>query len=156
MTVWAQQHPAIRATLNPALVAAVIGWAAGGYRRERNTGLPWPLGFVVPALILHAPTRTALPRRVNRRLLLWRQQEELLLEEFPQRCLTLRPYVRAGLRTGLTYSLLSVQGPYLVGAVPSVPADDQLYEFQQSATFVGRWFAHISEATIMAQLGVRL
>src|SRR4051794_26279173 len=104
MTTWGEQHPAIRATLNPILLAGVIGWAARGYQRERASGIPWPLAYTIPPMVLHTPTRQVLPSRVSRQFLQWRQENDLLMDNFPDRCWALKPHVERALRVGVRLS----------------------------------------------------
>jgi hypothetical protein len=113
LTAWAQQPPAVRATLNPMLVGAVVVWASNAYRGVAGDLLPWPLAFVVPALVLHEPTRRALPKAASKRLLVWQRENEELVAELPARCLALKPFTSAGLRAALRHDLLQAEGSAL-------------------------------------------
>jgi hypothetical protein len=154
-TRWMQDPTAIRATLNPALIACVIGWSAKGYYSIAGQGLPWPLAHVVASVILHSPTREALPRSTARRLLGWRRENELLLADAPRRAVALRPYVDLGLRVGLRTSTLAFEGATLRGRARQPSQNSELADLARSATMLGRWFAPIPTATVMAQFGMR-
>lgn len=154
MTAWQDQPPAIRATLNPLLVAGVLAWTSSGYRTASHASMPWPLAFVAPALVLHMPTRQALPGAASKRLLAWRDENDLLVAGLPSRCAALRPFVQAGIRAGLRHRLLVLDGPGVGGALPPKRAPSELQELAKAAALVGRWLGPLALPTVFAQLGV--
>lgn len=154
MTAWARQPPAVRATLNPVLVGAVVAWASNAYRGVSGDPLPWPLAFVVPALVLHEPTRRALPGAASKRLLVWQRENEELVAGLPARCLALKPFTSAGLRAALRHGLLQADGAALRSGPVRAAAPGPLVVTQRSAALVGRWFAPLPTATVLAQLGM--
>ncbi|MGY2066194.1 three component ABC system middle component [Blastococcus sp. SYSU DS0619] len=155
MTRWQDQPAALRATLNPLLVAGVLAWSSRAYQ-EASDGdpMPWPLAFVTPALVLHVPSRTALPGSTAKRLLTWRDENDLLVSALPSRCTALRTYNRAGLRAGLRHGLLAIDGAGLRGLLPSSRTPGDLRELQRASALIGRWFAPLPTATVLATLGM--
>ena len=154
MTAWQEQPPAIRATLNPLLVAGVLAWTSNGYRAAVNTAMPWPLAFVTPALVLHAPSRQALPGAASKRLLTWRDENDILIAGLPARCVALRPFVQAGLRVGLRHRLLVLEGIGIRSTLPQGRTPVELREIARAAALVGRWLAPLPVPAVLAQLGV--
>lgn len=155
MTAWQEQPPAIRATLNPLLVAGVLAWTSNGYRDAVNTAMPWPLAFVTPALVLHTPSRQALPGAASKRLLTWRDENDILVAELPARCAALQPFIRAGLRAGLRHRLMVLDGTGIRSLLPrSRPPPTELREIARAAALVGRWLAPLPVPAVLAQLGV--
>jgi hypothetical protein len=155
MTRWREQPPAVRATLNPLLVAGVLAWSSRAYQETADRQpMPWPLAYVVPALVLHAPSRDALPGSAAKRLLAWRDENDLLVAGLPARCLALRPFTRAGLRAGLRHELLQLDGAGLRGLLPPTRTPRDLQGLQRSSALVGRWLAPLPTATVLATLGV--
>ncbi|MGY5884350.1 three component ABC system middle component [Modestobacter lacusdianchii] len=155
MTRWDEQPPAVRATLNPLLVAGVLSWSSRAYQETADRQpMPWPLAFVVPSLVLHAPSRDALPGSTAKRFLAWRDENDLLVAGVPARCLALRPFTRAGLRAGLRHRLLEINGAGLRGLLPPARTPSDLQALQRSSALVGRWLAPLPTATVLATLGV--
>jgi hypothetical protein len=121
--------------------------------------LPLAFGFLVAPLILHPPTRQALPR-VNARLAIWADDHPLLRAEWRQRAPHLTETTRRALRFGIRYDLL-VLAPsgIIVGnefADLREPADPDAHDCWRAAERLGRWLKRTgSPATVLALLGVR-
>lgn len=154
MTQWAQRSRIPATYLNPAVIAAVIAAAAGGYEPAAKRPMIWPMAFIVSPLILHRPTRDALPRSAVSHLATWVSKNPTLRAGFPERARLLSPSVSEGLRFGLRYRMLSVRGGALSGSVRR-PTDPELATLLKQAGLVGRWLAKIEQpATIFAIFGV--
>jgi hypothetical protein len=154
MTAWPDRSRVRAAYLNPALVAAVLAAAARGYESAAQRPMVWPMAFLVGPLVLHRPTRQALPRTTATHLSAWTSRNTLLRAGLPARAQALTPTVREGLRFGLRHGLLTVDGGALHGALPSTK-DKELSELLNSARLVGRWLAKTDQpATVFAILGV--
>lgn len=154
MTSWSDQPPALAATLNPVLLGTVLAWGAGGYFTRAGRAMPWPLAFVIPAMVLHPDTRAALPAAVSKRLLVWRRENEELVAGLPARCLSLKPYTSMGFRAGLRHGLLVVEGAGLKSGMRPADTPEELAHVQRSAALVGRWLAPLPPVTVLAQLGM--
>lgn len=143
--------------LNPALLALLLREAADGYRSEHTSAMAWPLAFVAAPMVLHGPTRDALPRTVATHLSTWAGAHHLLVAGLPARARSLATPVRAGLRLGLRHALLEIDnaGGLLPGRVrPGAPAGT-LLQLHQSARLVGRWLGRSNEpSTVFALLRV--
>lgn len=148
-----------RALFNPAFVAALIGRAATAHQSERDAPLPVALGYLVAPIVLHTPTRQALPR-VNARLAKWADDHQLLRAELRWRAPHLSDITRGGLRFGLRYDLLALTATGL-GAGRAfqrlrAPMDGEAAECWKAAELLGRWLPRAGPpATILALLGVR-
>lgn len=142
--------------LNPALLAILLREAAGGYVADRGP-MAWPLAFAAAPLILHGPTRRALPRRASQHLSTWAQAHSELVAGLPPRARSLAPPVRAGLRTGLRTGLLALDDGGLVpGDAPLRRGAGALLELQRAAGLVGRWMGRSKEpVTVFALLGLQ-
>lgn len=154
MSAWQEQPPAVRATLNPLLIAGVLAWTSEAYQRRAGAPMPWPLAFVTPSLVLHTPSRQALPKAASRRLLAWREEHAELVAGVPDRCLALRPFIQAGLRAGLRHRLLTLEGAGVRGSLPASRTPPELQDLRTSAALVGRWLAPMPVPAVLAQLGV--
>jgi hypothetical protein len=155
MTSW-PERPRIQATmLNPALIAAIEAAAARDYERAGEHAMSWPLAFLVAPLVLHRPTRQALPRDTRTHLSTWVARNPLLRAGFPPRARTLAPLVREGIRFGIRERVLSVEAGTLHGSISTASADEELERLLKSAGLVGRWLAKTEQpSTAFALLGV--
>lgn len=117
----------------------------------------WPLSFVVAPLVLHRPTRNALPSSTRTHLPKWVTDHPVLVAGLPARSKSLVPAVREGLRFGLRHSLLTLDN----GRLHAVQTREQrvqgeLRELLRRAALVGRWTAKSeSPSTVFALLGMR-
>ena len=158
---WSQRPLEERALFNPAFMARIVRAAAEGYSREATEGLPFPLAFLVPPIVLHRPTRVALPRAITTNLLVWLDQNAYLRQTFPARARAVLGAGREGLVVGLASGLISrerarIVAPPLPRRKPGLFSTSQTEEILARALFVGRWFARSGDvATIYAQWGVK-
>lgn len=144
--------------LNPALVALLAREAAAGYGSEHGAAMAWPLIFVAMPMVLHGPTREALPRTTATYLPNWAAANPLLTAGLAPRARSLAGHVRTGVRFGLRHGLLELDGGggLLPGpARPGAP-EGSLLALHRSALLVGRWFGRSAEpASVFSVLRVR-
>lgn len=172
---WSDRASVPSAMLNPALVACVVAEAAREFGRtaaRRARGgrpgpvtplpLPFPLAFVAVPMVLHRPTREALPSTTRTYLSVWAGREPVLRAGVGVRAASLAEVTREGLRFGVRHQVLDLLGGGLQvrkGAVRSSAAVEpsrDVADLMYSAGFVGRWFAVTGRpSTVMDVLGVR-
>jgi hypothetical protein len=152
---WAGRSHVEATLLNPALLATLIAQAAWAYEREAWP-MSWPLAFLVPPIVLHRPTRAALPRDTRTHLSTWVSREPVLRAGFPARATAMAPLVREGLRFGLRHGALTTTGGRIGGVALESPPPGELRTLLRTAGLVGRWFAKTDQpSTVFALLGVR-
>lgn len=156
MKPWADR-PRVEATmLNPALFATLIAVAARDYEANAGEAMIWPLGFLLPPLVLHRPTRDSLPTSTRTHFSTWVRREPLIRAGFPARAADLTALTREGLRVGLRAGVLTIDGGRLAGRLTTGTADGELAEILKVAALVGRWLAKLDQpSTAFALLGVR-
>jgi Family of unknown function (DUF6521) len=93
---------------NPALIAVIIAAAANQYEETCGFAMPWPLSFLVTPMVLHAPTREALPRTSRTSLAKWVSDNAVLSAGFPARASHMGPTVREGVRFGLREQMFAL------------------------------------------------
>lgn len=154
MTAWTER-PRVEATLlNPALLAVLLAAAARDYQTEAAR-MPWPLAFLIPPLVLHRPTRDALPRDTRTHLSTWIRRKPLLRAGFPDRAAAMVPLTREGIRLGLRAGVLAREGSDLIGHLDAEPPSGELRQLVRRAALVGRWLAKTDQpSTVFALLGV--
>jgi len=154
MKRWAERSRIEATLLNPALIALLISEAAREYEREAGP-MSWPLTFLVPPLVLHRPTRDALPRDTRTHLSTWISREPLLRAGFPERAAAMTPLAREALRFGLRHGLLEVLEGNVRGLPSRTPPRGELRLLVSKAGLVGRWLAKTDQpSTVFALLGV--
>jgi hypothetical protein len=156
MRTWTQR-PRIEATLlNPALFASLLSVAADGYASRSEVDMSWPLSFLVAPLVLHRPTREALPSRISTHLPTWLGREPVIRAGFPGRAQGLAPLTREGLRLGLRTGALQLEDGRLRGSLSIPDSEGDLRDILNSAHFVGRWLTKLhQQSSAFALLGVR-
>jgi hypothetical protein len=155
MTAWTDRPHLAATMLNPALVAVMESVAAREYERTSHRAMAWPVAFLVAPLVLHRPTREALPRDTRTYLSTWVSRHSLLRAGFPERAKSLAPVVREGLRFGLHSQVLSIENSTLRGVLSPDAIDGELGALLRKAGLVGRWLAKTNEpSTAFSLLGV--
>ncbi|MFE3645520.1 three component ABC system middle component [Streptomyces sp. NPDC059169] len=157
MPSWTQRPQASAAFLNPALMAAIAATAARDYERESSGRLmPWPMAFVVAPLVLHRPTRRALPSSTRTHLTNWVADHAALVAGLAPRSTSLAPAVREGLSFGLRHQMLAIEDGHLKGKLSKSRAQGELADLIKAASLIGRWTAKSDNpSTVFALLGVR-
>ncbi|OIV39290.1 hypothetical protein BIV57_00090 [Mangrovactinospora gilvigrisea] len=157
MASWTQRPQASAAFLNPALVAVVEATAARDFERESSGRLmPWPMAFLVAPMVLHRPTRQALPSSTRTHLPNWIADHPALVAGIAARSASLIPAVREGLRFGLRHQMLAVEQGHLKGTVANSRSSGELAQLIKAASLIGRWTARSDNpSTVFSLLGVR-
>lgn len=159
MRTWDERSIEQAGLFNPAFLAVVLALASRG--AGDDGGLAWPLAFLAVPLVLHRPSREALPRGVTTTLPVWIERTPEVRIGFAQRARDLAPLTREGARLGLAAGSMQLVGDRLQpGALrrrtkavrPSAERDDVL----KRAEFAGRWLAGSGDvATVFGMFGVR-
>jgi hypothetical protein len=129
--------------MNPAFIAILLANAAAAH--EERTGQPMPLAlcFLVGPMVLHAPTRDALPRKVTAKPGPWLDANPVLRAGFAARARSAAPAVRAGLRHGLRAGILELAGERVTGRPPrrrsGIRLSAEVEEILKRAAFAGGW-----------------
>lgn len=161
LPAWQERSAVPAAMFNPSLIALVLAAAANQHESASGFPMPWPLSFLVPPMVLHEPTREALPRTSKTSLPKWAADNIVLTTGFPARARHLVPYVREGVRFGLREQMLSMalQGTALQCAkLPRTTAKSpgDLAVIVRGAGMLGRIFARTGDAaTVFAALRVQ-
>lgn len=155
MKRWTDRSRVEATLLNPALIALLISEAAMEY--EVQTGpMSWPLTFLIPPLVLHRPTRDALPRDTRTHLSTWISRQPVLRAGFPERAGAMAPLAREALRFGLRHGVLSISDGRVRGHRSGTPSPGDLSVLISKAGLVGRWLAKTDQpSTVFALFGVR-
>lgn len=142
--------------LNPALISVILSAAADQHESASREAMPWEYSFIVVPLVLHTPTREALPRSVSTHLGNWVDSNKLALAGLGARATALSPFVREGLRFGLRHRALNltedgcIQSDFKGGVRGNNLGD--IKAIVGDAGLVGRWFARTDGSTTVFKL----
>lgn len=159
---WTAKPPEVANLLNPAFCALLLREAARGYSQERNEGLPLSISFLILPIVLHGPTRRALPRAISTKMHSWIEKNQGLTHDFYLRARALVPFVRESLVFGSSGQLFEImQQTQILPTVRRVrrlrwSSDSEASECRKRSLFLGRWLAHAgAESTIFTLWGIR-
>ena len=133
------------ALLNAAFLSLVVAHACKGHGDKTERPLPVALVFVVAPLVLHRPTRQALPRQSNKKLGVWLEEHPVLRAGFARRSRSVVSPVRSGVRMGLRSERLRLVagGLEALGTPPSgttrIPLSEEVVQILDRARFTGGW-----------------
>jgi hypothetical protein len=164
MTPWIERPREEATLLNPAFCALILTLAVGDHEKESNSGMPFVFAFLLLPIILHKPTRDALPKSTQKVFSTWLEEHEDIRATFPERVLSLRAFVREAVLFAATHGCLVIadDGTLRIGKKPrgilpyTKSATDEVRECLHKAQFVGRWLSSAGPAsTVMALWGIR-
>lgn len=149
-------RPRVEANLlNPALIGMAIAHAAAGYREGAQVPMVWPVAFLIPPIVLHRPTREALPSSTRTHFATWISRQPLLVAGYPRRAQVMVEPTREALRMAIrTQRLMLTGGGVVPTSLPTAPAGE-VRQLLKVSSFVGRWLARLDQpSTAFALLGV--
>lgn len=149
-------RPRVEASLfNPALIAMIIAHAATGYREGAQVPMPWPVAFLIPPMILHRPTREALPSSTRTHFATWVSRQPLLIAGYPRRAQVMVEPTREALRLGIRTGRLVVAGGAVVPATLRTSPAGEVRDLLRASALLGRWLARLDQpSTAFTLLGV--
>jgi ABC-three component (ABC-3C) system Middle Component 3 len=144
---------------NPAFLATLLAATAADHERVSRMGIPWPLAFIVPPLVLYPDTRDQLPASTNSRLVNWISAHATVRAQLAPRARALAPYVREAARFGMREQALTLGGDRLRSPLEAASlrqrTSGETSECVTQAAFFGRWFSSVADvASIYALLGI--
>jgi Family of unknown function (DUF6521) len=148
-----------RALLNPAFLAVLVTEVARGHLDERATPLPFALAFLAVPLVVHEPTREALPT-IATSMYAWLQQRPQARVHIPPLAVEFGPVTREAIRFGarrgaLTFTACgALNAGRLTKARPRAQTTDVIH-CRERAHFTGRWLARAGDpGTVLAAWGL--
>lgn len=149
MRPWSQRPLEEVGLLNPAFLAVLVNEAATGHHDEGGTALPFPLAFLAVPVVIHEPTRAALPYTVRTSVDTWLQRQPAARVTIPPLAAELVPWIREAIRFGMRRGALGVEhgGVTLtsLGRRPPRSSTQDLDLCRDRARHVGRWFARAGD-----------
>lgn len=149
--------------LNPAFGCIVLSAAVFGFQSIQNEGMSYPLAFTILPIVLHKPTRDALPGTARTPMAVWLQEHAVAKVQFVERILALKPHTCETLLFGANHNWLGFEHAKLVFKLQESDLDrairklaDEAKECTSKAKVVGKWFASVGTTeTSMHLWGIR-
>ena len=164
MKIWTERPKEEAHLLNPAFCCITLASAIRGYMGARNEGLPVPIVFMVLPIVLHKPTRDALPHNIRTSMAAWLQEKSAMRVMFYERLISLKPHTIEAIQYGMLFDwLLPKEGGLLETSLKDstinqaiAKSSDEARDCIMRARFVGKWFAAVGTTyTAMAFWGIR-
>lgn len=108
MLPWEKRPVEVANLFNPAFCSLLLREAIIDYQKEKNQGMPYALAFLILPVILHKPTREALPRSIVTKLFVWLQNHPEVRVEFAEHTRKLLPYTKEALIFGMREWIIDV------------------------------------------------
>ncbi|MGO9273217.1 MAG: three component ABC system middle component [Terriglobia bacterium] len=162
MQAWTERPTEIAHLLNPAFCALILVHSVRGFIEETAAGLPYPLAFLVLPVVLHKPTREALPASIATKMHPWLENHQEVQVGFADRCASVVGHTREAIVFAVARNLLRISNDARIEAPeqrlrrPRWPSDSEPAVCLDKARFVGRWMANAGQtATLYAMWGIR-
>jgi hypothetical protein len=130
---------------NPAFMALLIAQLVTAYEAKAKRGMPLSLIFLAAPVVLHGPTRDALPSQARHKMASWLEHHPILRAGLAPRARSLAGDVRGGLRRGLRAGTLTLENSALTSSKPKLKGKDIVLSAEvdyilKRAELVGGWF----------------
>ncbi len=163
MLSWEKRPFEIANLVNPAFCSLLLHVSVSDFFKEKRSGMPYALLFLVLPLTLHEPTQEALPNDTRIFLTEWfKEQPEEFGRVFADQVRQFVPYTREALMFGMQRSLFNIdESGNITHSARNVNSAYQMrapiMTLMNSARFVGRWFAKLEhESLIFKTFGISL
>lgn len=160
---WSERPEEEANLLNPAFCSLLIRSTARDYRSATKTSLPFALSFLILPVVLHKPTRDALPSTTATLMTAWAVANPAVLAGFGQRAQRFVESTREAILFGAGHGWLKfnglglVPGPKRLGGDPAnLPSNTaEVGSCFAASRLLGRWLASAgTTATVMSIWGV--
>lgn len=147
------------ALFNPAFLGYMINRAAYGWAKTHGRGMPLAITYLVLPVVLHGPTRRALPATTRTNLLVWMQDHPSLVGAFPSHAVSLKPRVSDAISVAcFTGMVVADSGLLSRGSARRMPmgASVEVRECFAKSEWLARWFGQTTPASsLFSYWGVR-
>jgi hypothetical protein len=162
MLEWEKRPIEIANLFNPAFGAIILRESIKAYQHESFVGMPYPLVFLILPLVLHKPSRQALPKTTATKLHGWILTTPQVGINLAERIRHLVPYTRETILFGMQMGIFNLDesGNFVLlkkrFAKPSWHKGTEPDLCRAKAEFLGRWLFKAGDiSTIFIMLGVQ-
>jgi hypothetical protein len=156
---WTSRPIEHRTLLNPAFLAVIVTDVASGHDTESNRPLPFVLAFLAVPIVLHEPTREALPT-IATSMYAWLDRHPEARVHIPPLARQFVPLTREAIRFGVRRGTLGFasDGGLVAIALSRARRNTQtadLLRCRDRARFTGRWLSRSGDpGTALASWGL--
>jgi Family of unknown function (DUF6521) len=160
MKPWNERPIEQRTLLNPAFIAALLTETATGHHRESNRPLPFAFAFIAVPVVMHQPTRDALPTKISTSMYVWLERNPEARSHIPEFARQFVPHTTEAIRIGVASRAMQFgrDGGLVPIGLDRAPRGSQTAEVRacrDRARFVGRWLSKAGDpATALAAWGL--
>lgn len=163
MSTWTDRPQEEVRLFNPGFLGLLAWSTASGHGSVTKAGAPFATFFLALPVVLHKPTREALPHTTRTSLAAWLGDNTRYRVGFAERARSLAPFIRESLLFGILHGLLSISegGTFRPSDRPRGMASylrnatAEVRDCARRAAFVGKWFGAAGEpSTVMTLWGV--
>lgn len=161
MKPWATRPIEQRTLLNPAFLSVLVTEAAVGYKTESDCALPFALAFLTIPIVLHGPTREALPT-IATSMYAWLERRPQARVHIPPLAQQFVPHTREAIRFGAKHGAVTIApgGSLVANDLNPAARGAQTADLRQcrvKAQFAGRWLARAGDpGTVLAAWGLTI
>ena len=161
MNTWPQRPIEHRTLLNPAFLATIVAEVATAYATEGGRPLPFALAFLAVPVVLHEPTREALPT-IATSMYTWLDRNPQARVHIPPLARQFVPHTREAISFGARAGALEFATAGCLTAIPLArprrgTQTSDLRRCRDRARFTGRWLARAGDSgTILASWGLSI
>ncbi|QDK78350.1 hypothetical protein EXU85_06940 [Spirosoma sp. KCTC 42546] len=148
LPTWNDRPVTVAHLLNPAFCGEILRRCSESYKKNHidKKSLPFALCFVVLPLVLHLSIRTALPKKSNRRLVDWVEDNKYLVLKLPGLIRMLIPYTKEAIMFLMIYDVVIINTVGEIEVIKKspkykVPEAIETLECFSKAEIIGSWFA---------------
>lgn len=164
---WEQRPVELANMVNPAFCSMLLHSTIDSFYKKTQFGLDYSLAFLVLPLVLHRPTREAVPLKPRSSLPDWVNVNRQKLALFPGRAQQLVPYTREALMFGIQQGFIEISNEgrnvgklkptsMVLRPVPEWHQGSEPLDCARKARIIGDWFAEYGDGSVLFQLfGVR-
>lgn len=157
-----------QALFNPAFGALLIWEAAAAAKNEavaqRDAHLHFATSFLVLPMVLHEPTREALPVSIATSAATWLSENPIMRSQIAAAAKATKQFTRESLLFGANQKLFHIEGGFINADANAINqrklvkhSRDDVAGCRHAAKFVGRWFARAGNTnTVMSLFGISL
>lgn len=165
---WVRRPVEEQALFNPAFGALLLWEAAIAAQHEaaarQDAQLHFATSFLVLPMVLHEPTRAALPASVATSAAAWLSDNPLMRSQISVAASVTKQFTKEALLFGANHGLFRIENGFLNAEVNAIRPNQlakvskgDVHVSRLAARFVGRWFALAGNAnTVMTLFGTSL
>ena len=162
MLAWEKRPIEVANLFNPAFCSILLREAVRAYQNKHDAGMPYILAFLILPLVLHKPTRDALPSTTRTKMHVWLQNKPETRIGFANRIKQLTPITKEAIIFSMQSDLLTFNdGGKLVLVAkrfksPTWANNSEPTLCYKKSQFLGRWLAQVGNtSTILTMWGMR-